>query len=304
MKVGREPFDDELLLGHAALRLERVQVKAQPVRSGEHCHDRSHADDREVAHVGFVSGIRAIPGPHHELRDKGDAQPREPNDPAAVQVGPHGHHERKEGERAAPAAEVPVQPVELEAAEREGDHLGPRSPDRPARQRAECQPEADDHERLSPHLAVDQPEACPCDQAECDRQPHGAGGRIDHPHEDLRQVLVVGPDVVGDCEGEKVVRRKLAVLDHPAPDSEVPPEIGILEAFDEDHEDCQHHAADQQRLGAEPLRQARAAAQLRALRGLGAYRGTLLAYAGYSLGKARARTPSSHRMRSTSQTMK
>ena len=164
-------------------------------------------------------------------------------------------------------------------------------------------PAHEDHRRWAGRV-VAQPGACPCDQTECDREPDGAGGRIDQQHEDLRQVLVCGPDVVGDGEGEQVVRWKLAVLDDPAPDSEVPPEIGILEAFDEDHENCQHHAADQQRLGAEPLRQAHSAAQLRALSGFGTYRGTLSAYAGYSFGKARARTPSSHLMLISSQTMK
>jgi hypothetical protein len=36
VEVRREPFDDELLLRHAALRLERVQKEARPVRGGEH----------------------------------------------------------------------------------------------------------------------------------------------------------------------------------------------------------------------------------------------------------------------------
>jgi len=176
VKVGREPFDDELLLRHAALRLERVQVEAQPMWGGEHRHHGSSGDDREEPNVRFVRRVGAIPGPHDKFRDKCDAEPRETDDPAAVKVGPDSHHQGKEGERTAAAAEIPLQPVKLEAAESEGDHLRPRPPDRPTSERAQRQSEADDDERLSPDLAIQQPEAGPGDQAECDCQPHCAGG--------------------------------------------------------------------------------------------------------------------------------
>src|SRR5439155_11392029 len=104
----------------------------------------------------------------------------------------------KEVEGAAAAGEVTLDPVQLEAAKGERDHLGAWSPDRPPGQRTEREAQPDDDKGLAPDLAVDQQEAGPRDQPKGDRQTERAGRRVNEPHQHLGQVLVVRPDVIWD----------------------------------------------------------------------------------------------------------
>ena len=194
-----------------------------------------------------------VPGPAHQLGDQGHAEPGETDHPAAVQVGPEDHYQREVVDRAAAAVQITLEPVQLETAERECDHLRARAPDRRAGDRADREADADEDERLAPDLEVDQPEAGPCQQAECDaerRQPERAVGQ---PHQHLGQVFVVGPDVAGYREGEEVLGRQMPVLRHPASDPQVPPEVGVLLDADEKDEDHDHHAPKQQRPSREAL---------------------------------------------------
>ena len=137
VEVGREPFDDQLLLRHASLCLERVEVKAEAVGRGEHRHQRSGGDDGQESDVRLVRRVMAIPCPADQLGDQRHPQPGEADHPTSVQVGPDRHHQGKEVEGATAAAEVTLDPVQLEAAQGERDHLGAWSPDRPPGQRTE-----------------------------------------------------------------------------------------------------------------------------------------------------------------------
>ncbi len=226
--------------------------------------------------------VAAIPRPAQQLGNQRHPEPDEADDPATVEIGPQHHHQGKELEGAAAAGQVSLQPVELQAGQKERDHLGTRPPDRRARDGPDRQPDSGDHPRLAPDLPVHDPETRPGQQAEAQAQPDHARRLVDEPHQDLGQVLVVGPDATRNSEGVEIKRREAAVLDHPPPGSEMPPEVGVLLAGDEEREGHDHDAAQEQRPRAQPLGKppARPAArrrgevrshgiQLRALKGLG-----------------------------------
>ncbi len=214
-----------------------------------------------------VGGVGRVPRPADKLGHEGDAEPDETDDPAAVQVRPQRHEERKELKRAAAAAEVPLEPVQLEAGEGKRDHLCARTPDWSSGNGPERETHADHHKRLPAHLPVHEVEAGVRDQAEEDADPDGARRRVDEPHEDLREVLVVGPDVVRNRVREDVGRRQAAVLHHPPSDADVPPEVRILNRPHKQCGDDDQHAAQEQRAGAQAIGQSR---QVRARSGLGA----------------------------------
>ena len=243
MEVGREPLDDQLLLRHAAHRVEGVEIDAEPVRSGEHRHRRRGGDDAQELQVRPVSGVSSVPRPHHGLRGDGDAEPDEPDDPATVEIGPQRHHKREVQEHPAASAEIGLQPVQLEARERERDHLRARPPDGVAGHGGQREADADDHERLAPDLTVHQPEAEPRDHPERDRDADRAGAVVDEPHQDLGQVLVVRPDVAWHRVREDVGRRQPVVVGHPAADPDVPQEVGVLFSRGEQGTDDDQDAA-------------------------------------------------------------
>ena len=60
------------------------------------------ADD--VGAPSAVGGVVLVPGPHEELGPERDPEPRETDDPAAVEVGPKDHHKREEVQGAAATA--------------------------------------------------------------------------------------------------------------------------------------------------------------------------------------------------------
>jgi len=126
-------------------------------------------------------------------------------------------------------------------------------------------------ETLTADLPVHQVEAGVGDDAKEDADADGSSIGVDLPHEDLGEVLVVGPNVSRSRVGEDVRGGKASVVDHPSPDPDVPPEIGVEHRPDEQRGDDDHHAAQQQRPRAQAISESR---QLRVLSGLGMYRGT------------------------------
>ena len=235
-------------------------------RDGDH---RENGDDGQEPHVLAVGGVAAIPRPGQELGPDRHPEPDEADHPTAVEVGPQHHHEWKELERPAASREVSLQPVELEAGQKERDHLGAGPPDRRACDGPDRQPDSGDHPRLAADLPVHEPETGPGQQAEGQAQPDHSGRPVDEPHQDLSQVLVVGPDVSGNGEGVEIDRGEAAVVEHPLPGPQVPPEVGVLLAGDEKREGHDHHSAQEQRPRAQPLGQPPTPHQRFALKGLG-----------------------------------
>src|SRR2546428_423917 len=95
----------------------------KPVGRGKTPHGAGCADYAEDPYMHAMGGVGRVPCPADELGYQGPTEPHETDDPAAVQVRPQGNDERKPLERPAAAAQVALEPVQLEAGEREEDHL-------------------------------------------------------------------------------------------------------------------------------------------------------------------------------------
>ena len=63
---------------------------------------------------------------------------------------------------------------------------------------------------------------------------------------------MVDPVVIVDRVCEEVLARQPVVVDHPVAGPQVPPEVGVLDGAREGRGKRDHHAAQEERAGAEP----------------------------------------------------
>ena len=233
LEVGRKPFDDQPLLLRAAPGLEGIEVDVPTVGVEDGNPDRCTKDDGHGTQPGQGHCSRAAQKVSHPLHQQRDPEDGVTQDEAGVEVDPDEHDGREEIERAAAPLAEALDPQIGKRAQREGDHLDSRPPNRIRRRHAEGQGESRDHE-VDPTIdgEVDEQESGgghrPQRQAD-QRQPSGG---IEQREDDLAQPLVGDPAVVVDGEGVEVLVRHGVVAQDPVAGGEVPPEVGVGHRLD------------------------------------------------------------------------
>ncbi len=159
VEIGRLPLGDEALLDAGELRLDDVAVKVDAVGSDDRRDGARDEHKHQVPRAAPVDATVNSAHPVHRLDEGCDANRNQAEDKPAVEIGPCDHHQREPVDRARATAQVAVEPQQLEAGEREGDHLGARSPDRRA-----GQPRDADHERGDHQVGVLEPDPPPDEQ--------------------------------------------------------------------------------------------------------------------------------------------
>ena len=174
------------------------------------------------------------------LDERRDPDRHQSEEEATVQVGPGDHHERQPVDRARLAAEVAIEPEQLEAREGEGDHLRARSPDLGAAEAGDPDHDRGDDRvgRLEAHPPPDEQEADERHRREPKRHEGQSTDLEEQVRDDLGGVLGVDPLLARHREREEILRHHLVVIDHPLPGDEVPEDVGVTAPPDDHAEDA------------------------------------------------------------------
>ena len=93
----------------------------------------------------------------------------------------------------------------------------------------------------------DEPEAGPGDQPERDADGQLTADPAEPVHEQLGEVLVVGPEVGGHGVREEVVGGQRVVVEDPARGGDVPPVVGVADPAHDQRQHRDHHREDHER---------------------------------------------------------
>ena len=249
VEIGGLPLGDEVLLHAGELGLDDVAVEVDPVRSHEPGDDAPDEDEYQVSRPPLVLIAINPARPVHGFDKRRDTDRHQAEEETAVEIRPGDHHQGEPVDRTRPASEVAVEPQQLEAREREGDHLWTRSPDSCPGQAGDADRDRGDHAVyvLEPDSAPHEQEPHERHRAECERHQCEPAELEHQVRDDLGCVLGIDPLLAGHREGEQILGDDLVVIDHPLAGDEMPEDVRITTSADQHAED-DHEGGDHQEL--------------------------------------------------------